>query len=87
MFWKLNLFPSSGEERETPTHNPYHKHQAIVVPICACFIIIFFSADLTMSVFKSGLSAGFFFRQLSTKFLKLAVKIPAGSLGGGSFTI
>jgi hypothetical protein len=42
---------------------------------------------LTMSVFKSGLSAGFFFRQLSTKFLKLVVKIPAGSLGGGSFTI
>jgi len=33
-----------------------------------------------MSVFKSGLSAGFFFRQLSMKSLKLPVNIPAGTL-------
>jgi hypothetical protein len=40
-----------------------------------------------MSFFKSGLSAGFFFRKLSTKFLKFAENIPAGSLCAGSFTL
>lgn len=41
----------------------------------------------TISILKSPLSLGFFFKHLSTKSLKASEKIPAGNVGGGSFTM
>jgi hypothetical protein len=42
---------------------------------------------LTMSVFRSALSAGFFFKHRLTKSVKPSLNIPGGNFGGGSLTM
>ena len=45
------------------------------------------SIQLTINVFKSALSAGFFFKHRSTRSLNSEENTPIGIVGGGSLTI